>query len=162
MRVFPHLLQQLIATRRVQDLFLNRLSHELRTPLAAIVGFTGTLVETESMSAQETAASMEALDTAARVALELVDEVLDWSMLRNGVTTAAKEPFESAQLRDSTLAVVQSLAAKKRMALRFEVDASVPAVLVGDMPRLRQLLLALIGNAIKYSVRLCEGGERNC
>jgi PAS domain S-box-containing protein len=135
--------------------FLANMTHELRTPLTAIVGFAGVLRGSKTMSNQD-ARHASLIHDASQTLLGVVGDVLDFSKLEAGGFELDPAPFDPAQTVRSAVAIVAEQAAGKRLELITRIDAPEPApVLVGDAPRLRQVLLNFLSNAIKFTR---EGG----
>ncbi len=129
--------------------FLANMSHEIRTPLNGVLGMLQLLQGGASPEERARFTTM-ALEAGRRL-LDLLNDILDFSRLEAGGTTLASEPFD---LRNAcaTVANVLELGSKnKGLVLSCEIDPSVPAVLVGDEARLRQILFNLVGNAIKFT-----------
>lgn len=131
--------------------FLAILSHELRTPLQAVVGASHLL------SAQgrpgERADEIETLDAASKSLLTLIDGVLSYSRLEAGVVTPTLHSFALATCVDEALRVSRSATPRPDVALVVDIDASVPAIIHTDQGMLRQVLINLVGNALKFTER---------
>ena len=129
--------------------FLAQMSHELRTPMNAIIGLSEILSRSQLSEKQQewvatVCASGEAL-------LSIIDDILDFSRIEAGRIEVEAREFDPAALVKSALAIVASLAAAKGLDLRYSCTRNLPAAVVGDAPRLRQVLLNLLGNAIKFT-----------
>jgi signal transduction histidine kinase/CheY-like chemotaxis protein len=136
---------------RAKDEFLSRTSHELRTPLNAILGF-GQLLEMDGL-AESQVESVTHILTAGRHLLELINEVLDISRIESGRLAVAIEPVHVGELADGTLALMQPIAVERGIALDFVDDGACDLYVQGDRQRLKQVLLNLISNGIKYNRR---------
>jgi len=129
--------------------FLSNMSHELRTPLNSIIGMIDLTLESE-LPPQERSYLDTAQDSADML-LHLIGDILDFSKIEAGKMTLEHVPFS---LRESLSGVVKGLAAKahaKGLEMHFGIDPEVPDHLVGDAGRLRQALVNLLGNAIKFT-----------
>lgn len=157
---------------RAKSEFLAVMSHEIRTPLSSIIGFTGLLLKEEKLEAR-TRHWIELIRNAGTTLLAVVNDVLDFSKMEAGQIEFNQAPFKLATLLDNTLSIVHAEAASKGLNLQVVLSPDAPPVVVGDEDRIRQVLLNLLGNAIKFTARgtitvkvTCEGsspsGERLC
>jgi len=132
--------------------FLANMSHEIRTPLTAVVGFAGLLAKMADLPAKahtyvdRIARSGEALTS-------IVNNVLDFSKIEAGQVVLKPEPFDLQALADEALGVVQDEAAAKGLTLTAEITGEAGAQILADAGRLRQVLLNLLTNAIKFTHR---------
>ena len=136
--------------------FLARMSHELRTPLHGVIGSASLL---SSMSLEEEPASLvDTIQHSARVLLSTINDVLEISKIEAGHFELEREAFSILDCIDSSFRVVEGAAREKGLELERELTQDVPEHIVGDFIRLRQILINLIHNAIKFtqtgSVRL--------
>ncbi len=134
---------------RAKSEFLSRMSHELRTPLNAILGF-GQLLELEEQNANNRESTDQILK-AGRHLLELINEVLDISRIESGRMSMSLEPVSVAEIARETLDLVRSMAAQYKITLRENALFDSTVSLIGDRRRVKQVLLNLISNAIKYN-----------
>ena len=132
--------------------FLANMTHELRTPLNAILGFSGVLKGSKSLSEID-ARHVGLIHDASATLLGVVGDVLDFSKLEAGALELDPQPFDPAAAARSAAAMVGDLAEAKGLALTVHADGVIPA-LIGDAPRLRQVLLNFLSNAIKFT---CQG-----
>lgn len=131
--------------------FLARMSHEMRTPLNAIIGM-GQLLR-EQVSGSGLAEQVEVILSSARNLLHLIEELLDLSAIEAGRLSLQISPFHVEELLDSVASEAAVLAGRKGLELLCWVGKEVPQDLSGDFRRLRQILLNLVNNAIKYTSR---------
>ena len=132
--------------------FLANMSHELRTPLTAIIGFSGLLSSLETMPDQARH-WVNRVEEASKALLAIVNDVLDYSKLEDGAVALDLEPFDPRKLASDTAALLSDQAARKEIGLEVEVHAGVPAFLLGDACRIRQVLLNLLSNAVKFTAK---------
>jgi signal transduction histidine kinase len=142
--------------------FLAIMSHEIRTPMNAIIGFTRRVLKSKELNARHRDA-LERVDNASKHLLELLNDILDFSKIDAGKFKLEISPFD---LRDELVSLERLFSGKaleSQNTLHFHCDKSLPARLVGDALRLRQILVNLLGNAIKFTQRgrvdLFAGGE---
>jgi len=139
------------AANRAKSRFLAMVSHEIRTPLNGILGMTDLLTDTP-LSAEQTA-YLKAVKTSGETLLALIDEILDFSKVEAGRLDLAARPFALAALVEETVELLGPRAQAKGLEICGYVDERLPAQVVGDAARLRQVLFNLAGNAIKFTER---------
>jgi len=127
---------------RAKGEFLANVTHEVRTPLSAIIGMAGLL--TDSEAARRIRTSAEAL-------LAIIGDILDFSKIDSRKLTLMREPLALRAVMQAMVDTVQVTADEKGLRLVLEVISDVPDALVGDALRLRQVLVNLVGNAIKFT-----------
>jgi PAS domain S-box-containing protein len=141
------------AADRLKSAFLATMSHELRTPLNSIIGFTGIVLQRLAGPLNdEQAKQLGMVRDSARHLLALINDVLDISKIEAGELDIAAAPFDLVASVDKVAAIVGPLAEKKGLALSVHVGNEV-GDMVGDQRRVEQILLNLVGNAIKFTDR---------
>jgi signal transduction histidine kinase len=138
---------------RLKSTFLATMSHELRTPLNSIIGFTGILLQglAGDLNAEQSK-QLGMVQGSARHLLALINDVLDISKIEAGQLVLSRDTFHIQDCVDSCLAALAPLAHKKGLRLRHEVDDGI-GPMRGDRRRVEQVLLNLVGNAIKFTER---------
>ncbi|MBJ6123776.1 hybrid sensor histidine kinase/response regulator [Microvirga splendida] len=129
--------------------FLASMSHEIRTPLNGIIGYTERLLEETLPPRQHRYA--ELIQVSASALLTVANDVLDFSSIEAGQIKLQLEPFSIVSLVDNTVSIVSSGAETKGVPIQIDMDRNLPAILLGDEARLRQILLNLLNNAVKFT-----------
>ena len=138
------------ASRAKSD-FVSRMSHELRTPLNAIIGFADLLAaEPLSPSHQN---YVKLINDSGRHLMELINAVLDHAKIEAGGLTLEKIPFDFHAAIDAVKTIVSERAAAKGLAFSAQISPQLPQFIVGDPTRLRQVLINLLVNAVKFTER---------
>ena len=134
-----------------KSIFLANMSHEFRTPLNGVVGMSELLSATKLTSEQRECS--EVIQASARTLLTLVEDVLDISAIEVGKLKTAETDFRLADVLDNIQTMLQPTAAAKGITFEVDIARHVPATLHGDNDHLRQILVNLISNAIKFTER---------
>jgi len=130
--------------------FLANMSHEIRTPLTAIIGFSG-LLANQAVLPGKARHWVSRIEDASKALLAIVNDVLDFSKLEDGSIELDPEPFDPRKLVADTAALLIDQAAAKSIGLDYQIDPHLPPFAMGDTGRLRQVLLNLMGNAVKFT-----------
>jgi len=139
------------AANRAKSRFLTMVSHEIRTPLNGILGMADLLGDTPLTAEQAT--YLGAVKTSGETLLSLIEEVLDFSKIEAGRLDLAARPFPLAAFVEEAVELLGPRAQAKGLEICCYVDERLPAEVVGDAARLRQVLFNLAGNAIKFTER---------
>ncbi|MDA7902125.1 response regulator [Mariniblastus sp.] len=137
------------AADRAKSMFVSHVSHELRTPLTGITGLIE-LMEDQPLN-DESLDLLETLRTSSDYLMHVVNQVLDFSRMRDGAETLKIEPFNLKSMVNSTVAILEPQAVMKGLKLSVFISPNVPKWLDGDVFKIRKSLTNLISNAIKYS-----------
>lgn len=134
---------------RAKSEFLSVMSHELRTPMNGIIGMSGLLADTELDEQQQS--YLDIVSSSSETLLHLLNEILDFSKVEAGKMTLNTEAINLRLILSNVKELFAFKAQEKQLKLLFEIDESIPEWFIGDAGRIRQVLVNLVGNAIKFT-----------
>lgn len=134
---------------RAKSEFLANMSHEIRTPMQSIMGMSEVLADTKLTKSQEQCTTI--INKACNNLLDIVNDILDLSKIEAGHLELEEKPFSPSQLKIETLKLFENSAEKKGIKLDCRIKGDVPESVLGDASRIRQVIVNLIGNAIKFT-----------
>jgi signal transduction histidine kinase len=131
--------------------FLSYMNHELRTPLHGVVGYLDLITPEIYDDKKELFSYIAGAKNSASSCLDIINNILDLAKMESGKMELELSAFSLSEVTDSAVSIVASIAAQKGLSLNIDIDNSIPKILVGDALRLRQVLLNIIRNAIKFT-----------
>ncbi|MGE0501033.1 MAG: response regulator [Rhizobiaceae bacterium] len=137
------------AADRAKSEFLANMSHEIRTPMNGVLGMAELLNKTELTTRQKT--FTDVIVKSGNALLTIINDILDFSKINAGQLTLDPAPFKLAEAVEDVATLISARVAEKNLELIVRVDPRLPAMLIGDVGRLRQILTNLLGNAVKFT-----------
>ncbi len=147
---------------RAKSNFLANMSHEIRTPMNAISGMTEFILRDSSDEVAKRHATM--IKSASKTLLAIINDILDFSKIESGKMELIEDTYQMASLINDVAVMTEIRLAKKPVKLKSEIDPDIPNLLIGDEVRLKQILINLLGNAVKFTnhgeITLKMGSEK--
>ena len=137
------------AANRAKSEFLANMSHELRTPMNGIIGFTDLVLTTELQKTQRD--YLQNVKKSAYGLLEIINDILDFSKIEAGKLLIDHTLFKLDELIEETIDILTVKGFEKKLEMLYRVDHDIPSQLLGDPVRIRQIMVNLLGNAIKFT-----------
>lgn len=139
------------STNKAKSEFLAMMSHEIRTPMNGVIGMTD-LLETTTDLDDEQKEYIEIIRKSGETLLAIINDILDFSKVEAGMTELQEDMFDLKQCIQETFDMVSAKASAKQLEMSFTVEDDIPEMLFGDPKRIKQVLMNLVGNAVKFTL----------
>lgn len=144
-----HQTEQALQAVSAKAAFLATMSHEIRTPMNGVIGMADLLASTSLTAEQQD--YVNTMRTSGNALLTIINDILDFSKIESGKMILECEPFSLQQMIEDCLALLANTANQKQLELLYEFDPDVPKFILGDITRVRQIVLNLLSNAVKFT-----------
>ncbi len=141
--------EEIDALNKAQNKFFSNMSHEIRTPINTIIGLNEMILR-EDIS-DEVAEDAENISSASKMLLSLINDILDMSKIESGQMTLAHSVYQSPDLLSDVISMISVKAKEKGLDFRISVDPNLPRALIGDDVRIKQILINVLSNSVKYT-----------
>lgn len=138
-----------VHANKVKSEFLANMSHELRTPMNGVIGMLEIALHSELSTEQRS--TLETANSSAHAMVRIINDILDISKVESGKMELVTESFDLHNIIDHAISLLMPSAAQKGLNLSYQIGPDIPQYLVGDVSRLGQVLINLVGNAIKFT-----------
>lgn len=138
------------STNKAKSEFLAMMSHEIRTPMNGVIGMTDLMLETTELSKTQKE-YLEIIRKSGDTLLTIINDILDFAKIESGKAELHEESMDLRGLISETLDILNVRASAKGLFLKYTVSSDIPQILFGDPDRLKQVLLNLVGNAVKFT-----------